>query len=237
MAISVLSAITVPTPRDGSSYSTDAATRGYVDSNSGGGGGSVSDATTTAAGIVMLASNTGTAADNGKVPVLGDDENGRLSENVLPSNIVTSDKIFPHNTLYLNYLTAGNSQTLYIEDIVSSAYSSKNGWYVMIPSTKNPTTLVFDPTFNTSSLDFLRYCCTFEIIISCGGTAGSTFNFSIIDGNDEPVLFLGDSITSLERGYTYFLVARNFRTLDSSNTSTRQWIFNLQGRVPVPVAS
>lgn len=232
MALKVLSAletskITVPAPSD----TTDAATRQYVDSNSGGGGGSVSAATTDSAGIVTLASNTGTASDENKVPVL--DSAGKLNSNVLPSTTVNSGMIYPHSVLYLQTMYA-SSAVIDCDHSVSSSYRSKNGWAIYIPSTRSPSELLFEPDMDPPDID---KCCTYEIIISCGGNTGSSFTFKIVDEDGEDVLFLGDSIVSLERGYTYFLVARYFRTLTSTNTYAWQWVFNLQGRVPIPVTS
>ena len=167
----------------------------------------------------------------GTVPVLNN--SNKLDDSVLSSNVVLMDSFLNSNTLNLYLTIKNNNSDIDCSNPIGSGATGKNGWAIFIGSTASPSQIICD--FNTPDVAPRAY--TVEFIVSCAGSPSNSFDIKFVDGNDVDLPFLGDKLVSMERGYTYFIVARRYRTYNSANTMVWSWIFNVQGRVLNPSAS
>lgn len=261
MAIKVLSAletskITVPAPSD----TTDAVTKGYVDNYPGVGGGSVDLSSIVpefsssktypvnsfvsyngkiykcSTAVSTAGAFTGSTNWTESPLVVSSESSNAVVSTTLDSALFSILGI--HISKYQRIVVTNVFDPVYAS-YPSPLYNELNGCYVYIPYTRSPSCLEFDPTLRGSSiLPENSYTYTPEIIISCdgsNGTKGQKFNFEIVDSSDDPHIYLGsDPITELERGYTYFIVARQYFTYNSSGSIVQKWVLNVQGKVENP---
>lgn len=202
-------------------------------------------------GLVKLGKNYGDVEDAGCVPVLG--PMGELHQNLFPwatnsdygivqlANIdnawVNGDNARVAAVNSDGILKAYNSTKGYFKDlnVSNSTFSStlgnvRNGWKFNIANTANTGTIKL-PAISTTTHTIVY---TFEMILNCQGSSGSvTITFQNSSAVDIPFLDSSTNVVSFERGYTHFLVFRNYNPTTGNNTTSRKWVGNIQGKVPL----
>ena len=246
MAIKVLSNITVPEPRadddtNNISYGTDAATRGYVDSNSGGSGG-VSGVDF---GLEEWTPNFYDSNDfviyDGKIYYAIADLNS-TETNYTPDNYPSTWKELTPSSLAAP--PVGVSQTMAAYRVTSNNKRIDlelgiTHWYLDVypRNTGNNSTLIYSATLKLPSVSGVDSdsILTYEMQIHCRNKTNDNDdnNSVVLTLNGATLLGNGSVSLTVDRGHNYFIVFRNFPA-DESNT--RQWIANIQGKVEIPTS-
>ncbi len=150
-----------------------------------------------------------------------------------------SNELNPATKKYVDDLVSPNKQNLSI--LQSSVYtttlsnsSDKDGWLLAIANNTSPGLIklpAMDAYDNTEVV-------TYEVIVRCEGSESNTISLVFVDNDSNSIEFLGENTHDLQRGYTYFLVFRNFpygtQSVNGETVVLRQWVGNVQGRARIP---
>lgn len=120
-------------------------------------------------------------------------------------------------------------------NIVLPNIEHNDGWLVIVDETTTPGIIKFPQVNISDSTEIVTY----EIMLRCMGEETETLSFSFSDSEDNEIKFLGNTMSNVPRGYTYFIAFRNFsyksENENSITNSFRQWVGNIQGMVKIPV--
>lgn len=120
-------------------------------------------------------------------------------------------------------------------NITLSDVGDNDGWLIYIRDSVEPGNIKL-PSMDSFGINEMV---TYEVLVRCVGEETDTISLSFVDYDNNVIEFLGDTTTNIPRGYTYFLVLRNFPyktvTVDGESAAMRQWVGNVQGKVKIPL--
>ena len=157
----------------------------------------------------------------------------KVISNLEISNPVNASN--PTTKQYVDNLIDSNKQTFttltLTTDVLDLAEETdKDGWLIIINNGVTPNIIKLPNISNYTSTEIVTY----EMLIRCVGNVSDTVSLIFKDYENNTIAFMDENTSNLSRGYTYFLVFRNFPYDINNNGILRQWIGNIQGRVLIP---